>query len=354
MCVCRWEVRRIVQDGNITALCRRHAAQGIECSAAADGFLRACVAFLERTRRCEVQHACRECKRDAAEVVGTSAAQNADRLCNFETVADGVAERCVHICEKRGGGEVCRLPDCGHRFCEGACIFDRLHKCAASDFHIEENGIRARGKLFAHDGGGDQRDAVDGRRHIAQGVEQLVRACERARLCDEGEPAVLYDRDKFLLREVRTESGDGFELVDGAARMPKAAPRHLRCFAAARCDDGADDERGLVADPARRVLVDLVSRNRREVDTVAGCRHDLCECRRLGDTHAAQTDRHEKRGYLVVGNLARDIAADPVVNLCVRERVTAFFLRDDVVHIHRSAPDAEMGERMLCEVHAQQ
>jgi len=66
----------------------------------------------------------------------------------------------------------------------------------------------------------------------------------------------LYDVEYLLHREVCAIARDRFELVQGASGETQSTARHLGHRQACRGDQRRHDQRGLVADPTGRVLVD--------------------------------------------------------------------------------------------------
>ena len=81
-----------------------------------------------------------------------------------------------------------------HRLGELARVVERLHEGAVADLDVEHDRLGAGGDLLRHDARRDQRDAVDGRGHVAKGVEPLVgrdevRGLRRRSRCRRREPA---------------------------------------------------------------------------------------------------------------------------------------------------------------------
>ena len=69
---------------------------------------------------------------------------------------------------------------------ELARAVERLHERAVPDLDVEDDRVRPAGDLLRHDRGGDQRDDVHRRGHVAKRVEALVRGHEVGRLADDG------------------------------------------------------------------------------------------------------------------------------------------------------------------------
>ena len=107
------------------------------------------------------------------------------RLLHLERVADGGAERLVHVGEQADDLAARLLAEREHRLGEPPRIVERLHERAVADLDVEHDRLRAARELLRHDRRRDQRELVDGRRHVAQAVEQLVGGYEIARLADD-------------------------------------------------------------------------------------------------------------------------------------------------------------------------
>ena len=246
----------IVEAGGVAALRLDHGGKGAKGAAVLDGLLCKPLALGEVAAPDEAQHVGSEREADLPEVGGASALEHFHGFGDFERVADGRAQGHVHVGDDGRCLSSRALADGDHGTREGERVVERLHEGAAARLDIEHDRRAARRELLAHDGGGDERNGVDRRRDIAQRIELLVGGCKLARLPDERKPRLFYDGEKVFARERRLKARNGFELVDGAARVAEAAPAHLGDAPARRRDDGAGDERRLVADAARRVLVD--------------------------------------------------------------------------------------------------
>ena len=167
----------------------------------------------------------------------------------------------------------------------------RDHERTAARLHVEHEGIDALGDLLAQDRGADQRQALDGRGHVAQRVERAVRRGHLVGLADERTSEIRDLRAELVEREAGPEAADAFELVERAAGVSEPAARHHRHRHTEGSDDGRDDQRGLVADAARAVLVDLDALDRGQVDTHPGLHHRIGQPGRLLGRHAAAATR---------------------------------------------------------------
>ena len=105
-----------------------------------------------------------------------------------------------------------------------------------------------------------KRDRLDGRRRVAERVEQLVGRGDLGGLADQDQAALVEHRLVAVEVEVDAEAGDRLELVERAAGVAQPAARDHRHRHARRRGDRRQDQRGLVADAAGAVLVDLQAR----------------------------------------------------------------------------------------------
>ena len=94
------------------------------------------------------------------------------------------------------------------------------------------------------------------------------------------QPRVLEHGAELGQGEVDPEAGDRLELVEGAAGVAQAAAGDHRHVDAAGRGQRREHEAGLVADAARRVLVDLGAGELGEVEHLAGAHHRLGEGQR--------------------------------------------------------------------------
>ena len=324
----------IGEAGGIAALRLDHGSEGAKGAAVLDGLLCKPLALGEVAAPDEAQHVGGEREADLPEVGGSSALEHFHGFGDFERVADGRAQGHVHVGDDGRCLSSRTLADGDHGTRERERVVERLHEGAAARLDIEHDRRTACRELLAHDRGGDERNGVDRRRDVAQRIELLVSGRKLARLPDEGKPRLFYDGEKVFARERRLKARNGFELVDGAARVAEAAPAHLGDAPARRRDDGAGDERRLVADAARRVLVDRGASKGREVDLVARGRHGERKRAHLLLRHGAKADRHEHRRHLIVGNLAFRESLDHGADLAFSKRLAALLLRDEIIHAH--------------------
>ena len=331
--------RRVVYGGGVAALRADHGRELIERRAALDGLFQPRAGFLFRFGETAADEDVRaEHEAQLAQIRHIRAAQDGDRFLDLQRVADGEAERLIHIGHDSGHVAPGVLADAHHLPRELKGGFLRFHERAGAGLYVQHDGARAGGELLGHDARNDQRDGVHRRGHVAQRVHFLIRRGEIRRLPGNHKTNVLGIFEEFFGRHGGGKAGEGFELVDRAAGVPETAAGHFRHFAAARRHHRAEHERGLVADAAGRMLVGGVLAERREIDHVAGVLHFYGELRRFLRRHAAEIDRHHQRGHLVIRDIPRRVAVDDKMQFLLRESLTLFFLFNEIGHMHDATP----------------
>ena len=232
------------------------------------------------------------------------------------------------------------------------------HERPGAHLHVEHERLGALGNLLRHDRAGDERDRLHSSGHVAERVELAVGGGEAGTggADDASHPLELCP--DLLVGELGPPAGNGLQLVEGAACVAEAPARQLRDGRAAGCHERSQDERHLVADATRRVLVDGRARKSLEVHPVSGADDRARPPRELGDREPAPEDGHEQRGDLLVGDRALDVGADDPVDLGVGEGVGVPFRADDVHHVDPGGHDpfrrvvdvaaAERAGKQLC------
>ena len=152
------------------------------------------------------------------------------------------------------------------------------------------------------------------------------------------QPVVRSTRAHLVEREPRAKSGDRFELVERAAGVAEPAAGHHRHDRAARGRQRREDERDLVADAAGRVLVDR-RRRRTPTDRAAVPDRTIASVSVDGfvERHAAQHDRHQQRGDLIVGPRSVGRAGDERADRVGVERAAVALLADEIDRAHARA-----------------
>ena len=165
-----------------------------------------------------------------------------DGLANLERVSDSAAERLIHVGQQADDLLLGPPAEIDHLLGKYTGIVQRLHERAVADLDVEHDRVGAARELLRHDRRGDQRDDVDGRRHVPERVEQLVRGYEISGLADDREADLLHLRDELVDRQLDAVAGDRLELVQRPTRVPEPAAAHLPERDAARGHDRADRE----------------------------------------------------------------------------------------------------------------
>ena len=152
--------------------------------------------------------------------------QRLDRLDHFERVADVPAERGVHRGDERGRLQpvrACRRaratrPAPAHR----SRVFMNAPRPHFTSITRPADPLR---DLLAQDRRGDERDALDGAGHVAQGVERLVRRGDVGRLADHPEPDRSQRVAELGFRQVRRGSRGSIRACRACRRCGRARGR---------------------------------------------------------------------------------------------------------------------------------
>src|SRR5581483_10221311 len=153
-------------------------------------------------------------------------AQSVQALLHFQGVADSAPERGVHGSQKSTALHAIVLASGDERLGEGACVRPALHEGAVAALDVQYEAADTLGDFLAHDGRGDERNALDGAGNVTQGIEDFVGGSDLGGLADHGAAAAAQGLAKLVDREVDAKAGDGLELVEGAAGVTQAATTH--------------------------------------------------------------------------------------------------------------------------------
>jgi hypothetical protein len=121
---------------------------------------------------------------------------------------------------------------------------------------------------------------------------------------------------------------------------------------AERRHERRERERGLVADPARGVLVDGDLAQTRERHPLPGRDHGECEVLDLASVHAVEEDRHRHRGHLLVRDVSAGVGVDEPVDLVGRQGVAGALGADQVDGVERLDGPGLSGRVVLVVGHA--
>ena len=92
------------------------------------------------------------------------------------------------------------MADADHGVGQFPGSFLRLHEGTVAVFDVEDDGVGIGSDFLAHDGAGDERDALYCRRGVTQGVEELVGRGDVGGLADDGHADATHLVEKGLLR----------------------------------------------------------------------------------------------------------------------------------------------------------
>ena len=229
-----------------------------------------------------------------------------DGVMRLERIARRVRERLVHVGEERGRRQPSAIRHMDEAFGKLLRLVEARHEGARAPFHVEHQAAEARGELLREDRGGDEIDRFDRRGDVANGVKALVGRSELARLADDGAARLAHGAAKGRDPGLRAIPFDRLELVERAARMAKAAPRDHRHEAAGGGDGGREDQAHIVADAARRMLVENRAR-KVPAQHLARSHHGARERDALVEREALEKNRHgEGRGLAFAHLPARE------------------------------------------------
>ena len=200
--------------------------------------------------------------------------------------------------------------------------------------HVEHERVESLGQLLAHDAGRDERDRWHGAGDVAQGVELAIGRHEVGGGAADHAADIAADLLKLGRAEIRAKAGDGFELVERAAGRAEAAAGDHRHLQVAAGQQRRERQRNLVADAARRMLVDLWRLAGGPLERDAGVEHVLGERGDFGDRHAAQVHGHRPGRHLVVGHVAADVARDERTDFVFGQLAAVALFRDEADDVH--------------------
>src|SRR6266545_1737004 len=325
------ETGGVVHDGRVSALKLDQLLELLRRGAGVERAFQAFArGFLGQRRIREAEHVGAQDQADLAYRRRAFAAQHPDRFLRFERVPDGPAEWAAHVRDPAG-----RLASGGaggvhERAAQSAGVFERLHEGAVPCFHVEDDRGRARRELLGQDGGHDQGEVLNGPRDVSQGVEDPVGGRGRIGLRKERGSDFREGLADPREIEVGPKAGDRRELVERAAGVAETPARHHADARSRGGDQRGENERDLVSDSSRRMLVHDRSEIR-QIPAVSRIAHGFRQRRRLRGGETEDHRRHQEGGGLVLGDLSGDDAADQVCDLLLRQLLTLSLCAKDLV-----------------------
>ena len=217
------------------------------------------------------------------------------RLLHFQRIAHRVAQRLFHSGDEGGDFAPSPCPDGNHQPGQGAGVVQGFHKCAPATLHIQHNGIRARGQFFAHNAGGNEGQAGNSSRHIAQGVEVLVGGGQFGGLGGHHQPHFSQLAAEALLAQFRGPAWDALQFVNRAAAEAQPPPAHFAHRQPAGGHNRADGQSGFVAHAAAGMFVHnqrAVGHRVVQVEGVAAFCHRQGQLGGFGVGHPPKEDSH--------------------------------------------------------------
>ena len=331
---CLREPGRVFQHRHIAALCGKHLAAFHKGGAVPDNALRHRTAGRQVTPPRQHQHVGGQLQADFRQVGGAFALQDRHAFGHLQGVSDVFAQRLVHIGDKRRHLATVGSADGYHLTGQLGGILQIFHECTVAHGHIQQNSIGTRRQLFAHDGGGDQRNTAHCGGHIPQGVHLFVRHRDSSALANDRNADRIHLPEKFLLRQRGAGAGHRLHLVDGAAGMAQSPAAHFGNSHTAGGHDGRNDQRGLVPHAAGGVFVHLDALDGGQIHHITGASHHIGEDRGFFVGHTAQVNGHHQRGHLVVRHRAVHISVHRKGDLLPVQLSAVPFFGDNIVHSH--------------------
>ena len=280
-----------------------------------------------------VEHLGGQRQRQLHHIGGPSAGQYLQRFLDLDGVANGAAQRCLHVRQQRARHQPLLGAQLHHRAGQFAGLRLGRQERPAADLAVEHQRPGALGDLLAHHGAGDQRQRFGGGGDIAQRIDLPVGRGQLA--CREDRrPEVAKLLPDLGFGDLGGETRDGLQLVEGSAGVPEAAPRGLWHRSPARHHDGNQRNGDLVADAAGGMLVHqrqwlAVAPQIRKVQPLTGVHHGRRPAGDFGAGHAPQEDGHQQRRHLLVGDPTVGIAVDHPVDRRIRQHPAVALGPDD-------------------------
>ena len=242
------------------------------------------------------------------------AAEHRDGFVDLERVAGRACERLGHVGQQRRHRKArcrCRRDHRAREF--ASALLFRQHG-AVAELDVEHERLEPGRELLRKDGRHDERQAVDGRRHVADRVQAPVGRRDAVAGAHDRDARLAHRLAHALGRRARLVTGNRLELVERTARVREPAADDHGYPGAAGREHRPERERDEVADAAGRMLVEHRARRRLRapVEYLAAVAHGEREGRAFRSRHAAQLHRHRKRADLGIGQAAvGDRACNP-------------------------------------------
>ena len=260
-----------------------------------------------------------------------------NRFDDLEPVANHEAERLAHVRDEPERLLPHAVPNPHKGLCQGKRIVILLHEGPVARLHIQHQRINALRELFTHNASRNERNRLDRCGHIAQSVHLLVGRCNLPGLANQHKPGLPDNSLVLIDGEVGPETGNGFQLVQGPARVAQTPSGYHRNRDTACGHHRGKNQRHFVAHAAGGMLVHFDSGDVREVDNLTRVQHHIGECGRLLPVHAPEIHSHQERGHLIIGDRSGNVLRDELLELLLGERRTFALLPDQFNRVHTMA-----------------
>src|SRR6267143_1502787 len=215
---------RFVNDAFIAALQANPLPEFFACLAGGDhGFGQAAAFFHALRSLTEIEHPRGEVQAQVTQIGGAAAFEYLDGFGDLVRMARHAAKRLIHSGDKGYHFLAHALAGFDHDFCKANRIFLFLHERPGARLDVEDQGVNAFSKFFAHDRRADETDILDGRSNVTKRVDFLVGRSNLRGLPDQAHAAFAEDAAKCVQRQIHVEARNRFQFVERAAGVAEAA-----------------------------------------------------------------------------------------------------------------------------------
>ena len=189
----------IVQHAGIAALRRKHLLALSKGRTVGDHRLGHGAALGRSALIGQHQHVRRQLQADLGQVGGAMALEHIHAFHDFQTVANVMAQRGVHIGDHGSHPAAVMGANGYHQLGQLNALVYRFHKSSGAGGHIQQDGIRAGSQFLGHDAGCDEWDAADGCGHIPQGIHFFICNGNALALANDRQADPVHLRKELLL-----------------------------------------------------------------------------------------------------------------------------------------------------------
>ncbi len=195
---CLWKKIGIVAYSAVAAVKFNCFSENFESASRRNSFFRHLGAFFMSSLSCKFKHIRGKFNANSVKPALRSALQYINGFANFNCISYGAAQRLIHISHDCAAFFTCRFRCLFHNCSELFRFFTSFHECARSPFNVKKNTVGIDCKLFAHNAGADQRNAVNSSGCITQRVYFFIGRTKTSALRNHGKSRLIYDIQEFI------------------------------------------------------------------------------------------------------------------------------------------------------------